>query len=314
MLKSVFKASLTAGSAALLSVAAATAQDTIDTEEASCELSFLEADPIENAEYEPFEFGDMVTELKVRFVNNSNDSCRAHIALESVSGDVRKMRLGNEELEYRFVDETGGLIPSRIDTINSFVFQAPADEMGKPNEVSINLQILDGQVVNPGTYMDEINLYLFREGDQSPQEILNRDIEIVVPSRVELNIAGARSNFAANGLSVDTIDFGELETGEQESVFIQVRANTQVSLTLDSENKGVLKHKQDTVSLKTSVGYRLDLDGENIDLSGGPATISKAVGNNVAGNNFQVDVTIGEVAGKVAGPYEDVITITVSPI
>ena len=257
-----------------------------ETKTNDCAPRLIELLPFEDSVYEPFDPRELVTELRLQLVNDAPVGCTARLAIESVSGPIRRLSNGGESLIYRFVDETGAVVPSRIDGSSSIVFNVPPIK-GAPFEVSVNTLVLEGQVAPPNTYTDEINIRLFGSASTTPLEVLNRQISITVNPRVELNIAGARSNFAASGLTVDTVNFGELETGESQSVYVQVRANSNAQISLESEHGGVLRHIIQPAQAKTEVAYSAELDRQILDFKSGPVILQRQVGRSLVGENYE---------------------------
>ena len=55
----------------------------------------------------------------------------------------------------------------------------------------------------------------------------------------------------------------------------------------------------------------MEIDGQPIELGGGRAEISAAIEKTITGENFEMRVTIDDADEKVAGPYQDIVFITV---
>ncbi|MBI1187613.1 MAG: hypothetical protein GC206_09860 [Alphaproteobacteria bacterium] len=156
----------------------------------------------------------------------------------------------------------------------------------------------------PGAYEDDVELSLY---DRRSGALLSGPLNVVVRAdiapRVQANLAGlARGGNA-------TMDFGALEPGERQRVMLQVRANTQVSIALESENGGELK--LDAAPGAPGVGYTLTFDGERGGAA--PWRFSRTPPLTLRGAAYPIEIQIGATEGRFAGRYRDVVTITVIP-
>jgi len=133
-------------------------------------------------------------------------------------------------------------------------------------------------------------------------------IDVFVLPKLQTNIAGTKGRYE-DGSNFAVIDFGELQTGEQQQVFIQVRGNTLASIEIRSENEGKMVN---TENAKFSVDYRVDVDGELSTLES-PLTLSRSVAKSLQGSAFPMTVKIGNVSNSFAGTYQDIISVDVTP-
>ncbi|UTF60851.1 hypothetical protein [Gilvimarinus sp. DA14] len=134
-------------------------------------------------------------------------------------------------------------------------------------------------------------------------------VQINAPSRAQLNIAGTDSAFV-DGPDIYHLDFGRLVEGLSRRIFLQLRANEDVLMTLESENKGTMRHKE---LVKYAVAYQFALSGQVLDLSS-KTSLSLPAAPTFRGVSLPVDITIGEVDGVPSGDYADTITIDVSAL
>lgn len=134
------------------------------------------------------------------------------------------------------------------------------------------------------------------------------ELEILVEAKLQTNIAGTRSA-AVDGVKLSMIDFGILETGESERVFIQIRGNARASITVSSENNGRLLLEQTS---NNYIGYSVSVDGEMSTLET-PLNLRRGVAQDLRGSSYPMDITIGDVKGAFAGLYKDLITVEVTP-
>jgi hypothetical protein len=61
------------------------------------------------------------------------------------------------------------------------------------------------------------------------------------------------------------------------------------------------------------VPYALSLAGVVGDLATGPFSVERTPRLDLSGDNYPLIVTIGGLAGRVAGQYQDILTISVVP-
>ena len=137
-------------------------------------------------------------------------------------------------------------------------------------------------------------------------------VVLVSTPRAQLNLAGAAGAFGSDS-SVEVVDFGDAVTGATRRIFVQVRANTPSILTIKSEHRGAMRRvTDDKIATESSVPYAVDLAGEAVDLS---ALWSKDVDppRTLAGMSLPMSFTLGAVGSQMAGRYEDILTIDVSP-
>jgi hypothetical protein len=136
-------------------------------------------------------------------------------------------------------------------------------------------------------------------------------IVVDIPARAQINLAGSSSPIFG-GMSGTGLDFGELEKGAERDAYIQVRATSAVMLTLSSEFGSAMRHKIERTSVP-AVPYALTVDGQSVDLSSGSKRIDRAPTQGLGADNYRMVARILDVAGRIGGEYEDVITVTVEP-
>lgn len=168
------------------------------------------------------------------------------------------------------------------------------------------LAIPAGQVLPPGGYVHTFETKLHAAPDARPPESAERlqpralRLSVAVPAHLSINIAGAGVR--------KTIDFGELIEGERKQVRLEARSNQRFQLDVLSRNGGVLAMAP---PYETSlVPYAMVLDGKALKL---PGTVGPFAGTGLAGSQFDMEFTIGDVLNKRAGLYRDEVTIEIRP-
>lgn len=261
---------------------------------AACDARFGAASFDREAEYDPFSPAETVLQLNLR----ARATCEVDVILRRPSA---AHRIGGV-LTYEVSGEgiTGG---ARRDL--RIARLGPAREA-----TSAQLRVTAGQNVGPGRH-DTTFEVLLREAEGGA--ILDRrdaTAMIDVAAKTAISVVGLQPRplrrFPDSPVRNLAMDFGELETGESQTAYVQVRSNGRYALTLDSENGGALAHN----SLASTISYEGTLDGAAMDLSG----IGRALGapTDLRGRQHALRILIGDVAQKPAGDYADVVTVTVT--
>lgn len=162
-------------------------------------------------------------------------------------------------------------------------------------------------VLPPGSYTKPLAVSARLDG-QATRVISRGAFLLNVPSRAQVNIAGASGHFGQDTLS--TLDFGQMSSGEHRRAFVQVRANTPVLTIISSRNGGVMRNE--TLPNAEPVAYTASLDGKTLTLTQ-VNLLPLDPPPSIDGLSLPLDVTLGAVEGKMAGHYSDIITIDVSP-
>jgi len=178
-----------------------------------------------------------------------------------------------------------------------------------PNEshdFMLVLAIPAGQVLPPGDYVHTFETRLHAAPDARPpesaEELSSRTLRlsVAVAAHLSINIAGAGVR--------KTIDFGELAEGERKQVRIETRGNQRFQLEVISLNGGVMTMAP---PYQTShVPYMVMLDGKALKL---PGVVGPFAGTGLAGSQFDIEFTIGDILNKRAGLYRDEVMIEIKP-
>lgn len=170
--------------------------------------------------------------------------------------------------------------------------------------------LLDNDVVAPpGSYTERIFVRIEnRTTGVICQDRPRFDVRMEVPPRAQVNIAGVDGDFNRS-LKISTIDFGSLETGESRRVFVQVRSNSDVDLSISSENGGAMV--LDNSDIEARVPYATLLGDQTISFeSAYRAQLSAAA--DYRGRSVPLEFQILDIPGVPSGAYSDLITIEVS--
>lgn len=234
------------------------------------------------------------TELSIEIGLSATAGC--HLALVFRSEGGGRLSGGKDPLAFQLRDDAGRIL--RIDGGTRLVIPSAA------STAVATLTFAPGQPVQAGRYTDRIAVQLFDDG----QLLDERDIALSVPVQSQASVSLAGS--AASGFSRTFgggLDFGELRDGNEREALLFVLANAAYALRLGSANRGMLRHTEHT----DTVGYRASLDGRALDLSRDAMVDGRADGRWLTWTPYRLNVRIGDVTGRAAGVYRDVITVDV---
>ncbi|MET4697490.1 hypothetical protein ABIE65_000501 [Constrictibacter sp. MBR-5] len=275
--------------------------------QAECNLRISEVRTGSILDYDPFRAGGSIGRMFVEVQNPGSTSCRGRLVLETRGSTNLAMHGPGGSLIYRLRGPQRQYVRTTGAPADGVPFVAAA---GRPTSVDFQVEVNEGQMMTPGVYLDNLRLVLLdAETDQVLQEVTGERIAAEVLPRVQSNLAGTAGAFSP-GATFSYMDFGILETGESQSAFLQVRANTAVRIRVSSENGGVLKHVEQPGL--PSVAYTARLDGVPADMSA-PIEIMRRPPVRSTGTNYEIRVTIGDVRNKFAGRYRDTVTVEIDP-
>ncbi len=172
------------------------------------------------------------------------------------------------------------------------------------------IEIPDGQFVPAGTYTDDIELRLYRNGAILNSETTDMTISVDVEASVGLSIVDVGGLYNPTSTSY-TMDFGVLEEGESMSAQAVARSNTSYSISVSSQNGGQMKH--DTVP--EYVPYNLTFDGSSVNFGGSSAPvniITNAPPTTATGTSYPIDVVIESFGWIQSGLYSDNLTFEIT--
>jgi spore coat protein U-like protein len=143
----------------------------------------------------------------------------------------------------------------------------------------------------------------------------SRPISFRARAESDVNLSLVDSGAPLNlGDTAQTVDFGDLGSGQIRSYDTMVRSNDGYRITLESQNGQVLRHQSYPLVAGT-VPYSVTFNGGTVNLSGG-VPVEAAAANTVTpltGARFPTQFTIGTLGGaEPPGNYQDIITVTVS--
>lgn len=271
----------------------------------ACDLT-LETPEAVRIDYNPFAIGPSSGPLNLRLRNGSEAPCELRLRLvDDFDAPLAGVLLGGVGVEFR-PREASGLLQRDAEP-GTFLLNVPA---AGEAYAELDAAVIRNAVAEAGEHTSD--LYLRIENVEGQLLLPRAPLRLILTSapRAQVNIAGSSGAFGS-GLTVDVIDFGVAATGLTRRAFVQLRANAESTLSIRSENRGVMRHGE-FAETGTVVPYSLELDGTPVDLTelwtrriNPPRTLE--------GISLPMDFTLGEITGQMSGRYEDLITIDVTP-
>ena len=276
---------------------------------ADCNAQISKAGPISPVAYDPFDGVARSVTFDVEFTNRGNDACTISLAVAGQTpGASRYFKNGADQLRYTVEWSDGSALPNNISSPQGSISLQGGN--GKKKTATLRVKVPAGLIGPAKTYTDMLTLRAYKAGTSTRLgSDLTASDSAVVAARAQVNIAGSvSSKFGAFG--IDEIDFHTMTTGEIKNAIVQVRATTAVAIGVTSQNKGKLRHK--ILLADPGVVYTMSLDGVSVNLTS-PVTLNRAPPVSLDGSSYPMILTLGSVAGRPAGNYQDCLTITVSP-
>jgi hypothetical protein len=170
---------------------------------------------------------------------------------------------------------------------------------------------LSPTIVKAGTYTD---IFQVRAYDSANiDNTYNVTLTVIVPTIARLSLVSTGGAFNQAD-TTESLNFGELTTGKSLSFDIRVVSNAVYDVKMSSQNNGVMKHSNPAVT--TTIPYTVIVNGVESSLIGSSTTpVSVATQTQESGTSglaHPVTFKIGNAASKVAGAYQDVVTVTIS--
>lgn len=161
-----------------------------------------------------------------------------------------------------------------------------------------------------GTYTDNILIRVYSvasNGDQLLEEVQPFSVNIISNTTIEISLVDEGGAHNASS-TAKILNFGNLSINQEMGADIMVKSNTAYQVRLSSLNNGNL------VRSGSQIGYQLRVNNTVYNLSsssGTPVSVGSGAANGSTPARFNVKVKItGTTTDKVAGDYEDTITIT----
>ncbi|MEW5815822.1 MAG: spore coat protein U domain-containing protein [Spirochaetota bacterium] len=189
----------------------------------------------------------------------------------------------------------------------------PASSGWQTVDLTYLLYIPAGQFLAPGKYEDTVTVTLYAGTIGSATEYDSQTVTYQASISQVVDISIVRPAFPFDPLQKDlAIDFGILKEGATNSGDIIVRSNAAFSLSLQSDNKGVMANLDR--SDKSTVPYVFIFNGSPVNLTGTRPVdvLVNQSPTDLAGFRYNFTVIIQPYGMATEGSYQDIITVTIA--
>lgn len=257
--------------------------------------------------YNPFAVATPAPQVRMELQNQGDVDCELRLVFRDRAGaPLPAIDAAGVKLAFR-ADTASGLTERNLDP-GAFGLRVPAGASARP---AFDLVIVRDAVADAGEHPVEVMMDV-TDPDGTPYlTMIPVRLSLYAEPRAQVNIAGAAGPYGS-GSSVDVIDFGDAVAGGARQAFLQVRANTRSFITFQSENRGVMRHVE-LGEKGTTTPYRLQVDGQEIDLTQAVAVREVDPPRSFEGQSLLMLFTLGAIDGRMSGRYSDLITIDINP-
>lgn len=257
------------------------------------------------ASYDALANSDFVAPMQIVVRNNGTDPCTGVVNFNARRSDDKLKGPRAFAFDYLIVGESNA---------NDIIYDPMADR-GRAIPVNIpaggsvtlrpQLRVNGGQTGQSGRYEAVIEAK-FREIRDREVGAIETTVALaasVVPS-VQANFAG----LDGGSPTLATLALGELSTGLERSIGLQLRSNTDVDVTVTSMNRGTLVRKGGG----GEIPYDITIGNRAINLRQIDEIKLQLGDDSTRLKTRQINVKIGDTARSRAGTYDDTITFRVS--
>lgn len=251
---------------------------------------------------DPFDPSPFERTLRVTVRNNGQDSCR--LGVSATDRTLGTRFLTNTEVPYE-------LIWNNIQVPN-YDNPVPGRELsiasGEVREFFISLQITR-PIYAPPLPTEAVFTLRLHDLSNANEVLVQQDARLAanIISRAQINIAGVSSSFG-NSYGIDTVDFGNLEMGKAQTVYVQLRGNSAMRMTIESENAGEMRHE--VIRNAPGIAYTVGVLGDTFKPIA-RRTFDGLLSSGLYGANIPMTFVIQEVGDRPAGRYSDILTLSI---
>lgn len=256
-------------------------------------------------DFDPYDTDAPFKPFQVNLTNIGEGECSGSLELELAGEPFGMVGQGGARLVYAVVDEDSGqdLTPRAGRSARALSGRrlrlGPGETITRFLSLVVDVDRLQGD----GDFIQRVRLQAVSD---------NRDVMVSRDMSLELGVRPSASITLAGAIdrrANATVSLGDLAPGVQDAPLqVQIRSTRGYRIGLTSENRGSLR------AGKTgwSVPYDLVIDGQRHGLSEPSSFRSR--GSGAQTDRYDIGFYIGDVSGRRAGRYSDVITITVTPL
>lgn len=262
----------------------------------ACDPGTVTARADRTASYLPFHAH--AETMNVRLEGSSRSACRIALRLSSPTDGV--LQKNGEILQAEIRTREGRvLVPDTGDPFQ--ITLLPAGAAG----VSADLiaSIPPRQSVSPGLYQAAFELE-WVSGEGGAQRA-GFSLAVQVAAQADVRLAGNVGGHNGQG-----VDFGRLESGREETVFVSVRSNGAYAIELQSRN-GWFLELAGASAPDARIGYSTWFNDYLVPPQTAVSIPERYEPTGQTGQLSRLRFRIGDVRGKPAGLYQDTVSLTV---
>lgn len=270
-----------------------------------CELAISEVNQRTQNKYDPLSQNDYLQTVELKIRNVGSKKCLGTLGFQLGAGNGKLAGGNGDALDYLLVGEhnLGKILfnPQRQSQSRLSISLKP----GRSVQFNPRLYIPRAQGATSGKYETLIDAVYQGYGSHQQKHIAFH-FGSHVRASVQANFVGVDRS-GQNG-QYGVVKLGELTPRLRRTLGLQLRSNSDVDVSISSENQGELAHKSIP---ETSIGYSLRVGGHDIDLSSKyeivlPTDLSHK------GLTNSIEVELDDFGNVPAGRYGDIIHVRVS--
>jgi hypothetical protein len=259
-------------------------------------------------DYDPYDAADFRRRQSLTVRNTGTEQCSFVVGFWRQPAEGRL----SGALSYKIENASGASLLSSSPPTTSGVPYLAFLNIPPSQTVSADYYIAlpRGQYAWPGSYYDnDVKLALHSRSSQGAINADALDIDdLVIQQQV---MASVGINVAGGGLTT-TLNFGELASGKERSVFLQTRANHAYQLALRSTNGSRLKLDPEVPGQIWSIPYSLRVNSQSVSLQA-VALLGRSRPSDWGGEeSHALSFRIEDAGDRRAGLYRDTVTVEIS--
>lgn len=256
--------------------------------------------------------------LTVNRDDKSNGTCNFFIVMDygvAISANTRKITHGADAIPIQLYVNSGRtvILESIAQATSSNVIMGSFTGKSFSFPTAYYVEMSSSPSAPPGPYLDGFKISLY-EGTPLSHLINassnnNVNFKFTKGNYVDISLVDSGAPFVLSD-TTQTLDFGNLTTGETLGCDIVLSYNAGYELTMSSANSGRIKN----IASADFINYTMSLNGTPITLSTLPEkkNESSVLESPAGGTRVPLSVTIGNVTGVKSGSYSDVVSISVA--
>lgn len=260
----------------------------------------------------------LTTTIPVTVDSSDSSSCALGLTFSSDSRSSANRRLligpSGATLGYYVEDTSLKILRSNAPAVNSNLLRTTVATSGGTGtgSATVRLRVENSVQAVPGLYRSGVTVRLYDLSGKSAVQLQESRFEVTATMQSGMLIS--LGNVASgSGNATAMMNLGTLYSGLQQSVTVSVRSNSGYTLKVTSQNAGRLKLRDTTAGYGSAaeIPYSLSLAGQSVTLGASATTVLIASATTAQGQSYPMIISIPQVADKLSGLYEDVLSLTI---